>query len=280
MQQNPLFSVLVAHYKNEVFFEDFYQSIIQQKYSNWEVIILDDGSEKESFARVKEIVGDDSRFLIFKNRINSGVGFTKKKLIELSNGEIVGFVDPDDTIDPNAIETAIDAYRNNSEIVLTYSKMMFCDEKLKPLYPYKSAKQVPNGDKSFFNLANQISHFVTFKKSVYETTDMMNSELKIAEDQDLYLKMYEKGRVKFINKINYNYRLHGNGISQNQHKEKSYDYFAQVIYSAMKRRGLRKINGQKIPDSYPGKEKIYALLDFQNSIPYRIKKKLKVLFYG
>jgi hypothetical protein len=63
----------------------------------------------------------------------------------------------------------------------------------------------------------------------------MNPELRIAEDQDLYLKIYEKGDVYFINDTNYLYRAHAGGISQNNNKGKSYDYFAQVVLAAMKR---------------------------------------------
>ena len=70
----------------------------------------------------------------------------------------------------------------------------------------------------------------------------MNPELKISEDQDLYLKLYEKGKVVFIDETNYLYRTHEGGISQNDHKKKSYEYWAKVIFSAMKRRNLKTIN--------------------------------------
>ena len=100
----------------------------------------------------------------------------------------------------------------------------------------------------------------------------------IAEDQDLYYKMYEKGKVIFINQTDYFYRAHAGGISQNANKQKSYDYWAKVIWTAMKRRNLSFINGQKIPDHYTSSQEIFDLLSYQNSIPYRIKKKLKVIY--
>ena len=105
----------------------------------------------------------------------------------------------------------------------------------------------------------------------------MNPELRISEDQDLYLKMYEKGNFKFINEINYLYRTHSGGISQNDNKKKSYEYWGKVIWDSMQRRGLKTIHGKKVPETYQTAEEIFALLEYQNSLTYRIKKKLKII---
>ncbi len=270
------FSVLIAHYNNEVFFKDCYQSLLSQSYENWEAVILDDASRPGSLEEVKRIIGNDNRFRIYENQTNQGVGVTKSKLIELADGEICGFLDPDDALLPTALESAIQAFQNKTDTVLAYSRFISCDQDLKPQQAFKNARQVVNRDPYFFNYPIQIAHFVAFKKSVYEQTEKMNPKLKIAEDQDLYLKMYEKGPVRFIDENNYLYRLHSSGTSQNDNKEKSYEYFGQVIFEAMHRRGLKKINGKKIPEHYSHYQEIFDLLDYQNSIPYRICKKIKL----
>lgn len=272
------FSILIANYNNGTFFKDCYDSLINQDYPNWEAVILDDASTDNSLEIIRKLIGDDTRFRIFENEKNCGVGITKGKLIELANGEICGYVDPDDAILPSAISSAIKAFSSDKNVVLTYSNFFKCDEDLKPISEGKSAKQIPNNDAFFFNCPIVINHFVCFRKDIYETTEKMDATKKIAEDQDLYLKMYEKGKVKFINETNYLYRTHAGGISQNDNKKKSYEYWGEVIYNAMKRRGLKKINGQNIPSTFASSEEVFKLLEYQNSIPYRIKKKLKTLF--
>lgn len=267
------FSVLIAHYNNAILFKDCYEALLQQSYTDWEAVILDDASSESEKELIKSIISGNKRFRYFENEKNSGVGVTKSKLIELATGEICGFVDPDDAILPSAIETAIQTFERKRNVVLTYSRFMACDKDLKPIAPFKSAMQVRNGDPYFFNYPNQINHFTTFRKNVYEQTEKINPELRIAEDQDLYLKMYEKGDVYFINDINYLYRAHTGGISQNNNKAKSYDYFAQVIFNTMKRRNITYINGKKIPEKYSNQQEIFALLEYQNGILYRIKKK-------
>ena len=272
------FSVLIAHFNNSKYFKECYDSLVNQTYQNWEAVILDDDSKQDEKNLVKKIIEGDDRFKYFENTENRGVGFTKSKLIELATGEIVGYVDPDDAILPTAIEKSIAAFEKDKKVVLTYSRFMSCDDELKYLKPFKSAQQVQNKDPYFFNIPIQIAHFVCFKREVYLTTEKMNTKLKISEDQDLYLKLYEKGKVIFINETNYLYRTHKGGISQNHHKPESYEYWARVIWNAMQRRGLKTIHGKEIPTEFTSSQEIFDLLKYQNSIPSRIKKKLKILF--
>lgn len=271
------FSILIAHYNNARYFKECFDSLVAQTYANWETIILDDGSRKEEKVAIKKIIKDDVRFKYYENSSNQGVGFTKGKLIELANGEILGYVDPDDAILPSAIQNSINAFLKDKKASLTYSRFMSCDKDLKPIGPFKAAKQIENGNPYFFNCPIQINHFVCFKRGIYETTEKMNPELQISEDQDLYLKLYEKGKAIFIDDTNYLYRSHDGGISQNENKKKSYEYWAKVIFNAMQRRGLTKINGQKIPAEYTSSQEIFDLLAYQNSILYRLKKKLKII---
>lgn len=271
------FSILIAHYNNAEYFKDCYQSLLDQTYKNWEAIILDDASKFEEKEEVKKIIKDDARFLYFENDKNSGVGITKSKLIELATGDICCFVDPDDAIKSTALQASFEIFSKEKNTVLAYSKFISCDQHLNPISGFKSAMQVPNGDKYFFNYPVQIAHLVCFRKEIYEQTEKMNPEMKIAEDQDLYLKMYEKGNVKFIDEANYLYRTHSGGISQNENKKKSYRYYARAIWEAMKRRNITHINGKPVPDSYEKTDEIFALLEYQNKIPYRIKKKITVI---
>ena len=272
------FSVLIAHFNNSKYFQDCYDSLLLQTYENWEAIILDDASNENEKSAVQNLIKGDKRFKFSENTENQGVGFTKSKLIELATGEIVGYVDPDDAILPTAIEKSMAIFQKDKDAVLTYSRFYSCDQDLKPLNSFKSARKVQNKDPYFFNYPIQIAHFVCFKKATYLSTEKMNPELKISEDQDLYLKLYEKGKVVFIDETNYLYRTHDGGISQNDHKKTSYDYWAKVIFQAMKRRNLKTINGKNIPEKFTNSEEIFSLLAYQNSISYRIKKKLKILF--
>lgn len=271
------FSVLIANYNNGKFFKDCYESILAQEYKNWEVVIIDDCSTDNSIEIIKSIILDDERFKLYINSSNYGVGVTKAELIEKASGNICGYLDPDDTIKPNALKSAVEIMEKKKEVVLTYSRLAKCDENLNILKEFKAAMQVPNGQKTFFNFPIQIAPFVAFRRDIYLQGKKINPELKIAEDQDLYFKMYEVGKVHFINQTDYLYRAHAGGISQNENKPKSNSYYARSIWEAMQRRNIKKINGKTVPESYTDPREIFDLLEYQNRIPFRIKKKITVI---
>ncbi|MBT2621792.1 glycosyltransferase [Chryseobacterium sp. ISL-6] len=272
------FSVLIAHYNNADYFKDCYESLQQQTYTDWEAIIVDDCSNQAEKEAVRSIIEGDSRFIFFENESNQGVGYTKRKCIELANGEICGFVDPDDAIFPTAIEKSITTFQNKKNVVLTYSRFLACDENLTPLYPFKSAKQILNNDPYFFNFPVQIAHFVAFRREAYLRTEGIDSSLTSAVDQDLYLKILDLGSAYFINENLYKYRLHPNGVSQAKSKGKAKDSFAKVIFNTLKRRNITSINKKTVPENFQSPQEIFNLLDYQTKRIYRLKIKILTFF--
>ncbi len=241
------FSVLIAHYNNFEYFKDCYDSLFKQTFQDFEVIIVDDCSTDGSFENITLLTKNDSRVKLFKNENNSGVGYTKRKCIDVSSGEICGFVDPDDALVENAIETSLKNHTANN--VVTYSSFTLCDNNLQPQRTFAHSRAVKNGDKKFFNIFLEVNHFFTFKKSAYNKTSGINPELTSAVDQDLYLKLYETGNFTFIKEPLYLYRLHANGVSQDSSKKnKLNENWQKVLLDTLGRRKINKLYGKSIDE--------------------------------
>jgi len=232
-----LFSILIANYNTGKYFKDCYDSIINQTYGNWEAIIVDDRSTDNSLELIKATIKQDARFKLYENEKNYGCGYTKRKCAELATGEICGFLDPDDTIMPDALEVMIEAHRNNPSVSLVHSSFYFCNELLEKTSLFDRAKKVEVNDR-FINLNASVNHFVSFKKSFYNRTIGIDLSLQRAVDQDLYLKLSETGPFYFIDKPLYNYRIHNKGISTSKADHALY-WFLKVI---MKTEERRKVN--------------------------------------
>lgn len=241
-----LFSILIAHYNNFRYFKECYKSILEQSYQNFEIIIIDDCSTDNSLEQIEFLTRTDSRVKIFKNKINKGVGFTKKKCVEMSSGEICGFLDPDDALTKDALEISVKAF-NRKKIVACYSQLYFCDENLNVQKIYKHSRQIKNNNPKFLNINFEVAHFFSFRKSVYLQTEGLNENYKVAEDQDLILKIYEKGSFKFIKRPLYYYRIHNKGLSHDQSKialrQKTWH---TVLIKALERRKTLKIYNKLI----------------------------------
>jgi glycosyltransferase involved in cell wall biosynthesis len=113
-------------------------------------------------------------FHIYRNDKNQGVGFTKRRCVDLAKGEICGFVDPDDALTENAIEISVKAYNEN--YIATYSQFYLCDENLNIQNIFKRTKKIKNKNPLFFNTEFEVAHFFTFKKEAYQKTEGIKSE--------------------------------------------------------------------------------------------------------
>jgi glycosyltransferase involved in cell wall biosynthesis len=233
---NPLFSILVANYNNGHFFKDCYQSIMAQTYSNWECIIVDDASSDNSVQEIKDIIGADTRFKIHENEKNKKCGFTKNRCAHLANGEILGFLDPDDALMPNALMIMVNEHYLHSEVSIITSKFELVD--LDMIFKAHSDRgtSIPLGQSYLTHQPSQLTHFATFKKKHYQKTIGIDAKMTRAVDQDLYYKMEEQGSHMFINKVLYKYRIHENSISVNKNSVKGHYWHTYAKICAFERR--------------------------------------------
>lgn len=268
----PKISILIANYNNGHFFKDCYDSLIAQTCNDFEVIILDDCSSDDSFATIQKIIENDSRFKLYKNETNKQVGFTKRRLVELANFEICGFLDPDDALKPKAIEIMLNNHHNSPNTGLIYSNFMLCNENLKELSVHYTQQINDLAITDFYNYGGEISHFATFKKSIYKKTLGINPYYKIAEDIDLYLKFVETAPSLHVNEILYLYRIHNDGISFN--KDKAVFWHWVAIINAAERRG--KDVHEFFYENFVRKSKYLQLVEKLNSL--KNSRMLKILY--
>ncbi|MFZ4930251.1 glycosyltransferase family 2 protein [Chryseobacterium sp. Mn2064] len=271
------FSILIANYNNGKYFKECYDSLMNQTYGNWEVIIVDDASTDNSVEIINSLIKDHPQFKLYRIPVNQGCGYTKRECMKYAEGEICAFLDPDDALYPEALEATIHEFIDKKDIVATYSQMMLCYEDLTPKKVYKKTKEIYN-DRYFFNCPTQFAHFFAFKKEIYDKTSGINPNLRSAVDQDLYLKILEHGNIRYIKEPLYLYRLHSNGISQQSAKQNAKESFAKVIHETMKRRGIQKINNKIVPEIYTNSMEIYELLNYQTHKLHRLINKIKISF--
>jgi glycosyltransferase involved in cell wall biosynthesis len=207
-----LFSVLIANYNNSRYLEAALNSVINQNYTDWEIILVDDGST-DGFDELIKPYKNHSKIKIWLNDKNEGCGFTKRKCAEKANGILMGFLDPDDALRPDALKIMAEAHSINPSCSIISSTHFICNELLevKRIASYPSA--LPAGTPYLLIGDGSIHHFASFKKICYDGTDGISPLNKKAVDQDLYYKLEETGDTLFIDQPLYYYRIHSGGIS-------------------------------------------------------------------
>jgi len=100
---NPLISIIVPVYNVEKYLRPCLDSILSQTYTNWEAILVDDGSKDNSGKICDEYAQKDNRFVVVHKQ-NEGVAQARITGFENSKGELITFVDADDIIEPDCLE--------------------------------------------------------------------------------------------------------------------------------------------------------------------------------
>src|ERR1700752_3699749 len=107
-----LVSIIIPCYNAEKYIDRSIESILNQTYKDFEIIIINDGSTDNSEEVIKKYLTLDNRVKYLK-QVNQGVSATRNKGIELAKGEILAFLDSDDVWEPENLEIKVDALLNN-----------------------------------------------------------------------------------------------------------------------------------------------------------------------
>ena len=237
MNAQPLFSVLIANYNNGKYLMEAIESVRQQTYPNWEIILVDDGSTDNSKDLYKDL-HEDERIHIFFNNENKGCGYTKRRCVELAKGDYCGFLDPDDALTKDALQIMVASHMKNIGYSLINATYFKCDKQLNVLSVSTNECQIPN-DQSFLTYKRGISQFATFKKDFYHRTAGISQLQLRAVDHDLYYKLEEVGEVLYVNRPLYYYRTNTRqNISLNENIHKAFWWHIIAEIAACKRRGL------------------------------------------
>jgi glycosyltransferase involved in cell wall biosynthesis len=196
-------TLLLANYNNGQYLSQCLDSVLAQTSSRWHCIVLDDASTDHS-REIYAKYADEPRIRVEYNPKNLGLIGTLKRLISMAETDIVGILDPDDALVPEAVETILSAYELNPQAGFIYSNFWYCDADLKMLRP-GFCRPIPSS-KSSLDM-DCVSHFKTFRKTVYDGTAGYDEAILYAEDKDLVLKMEEAAPIVHVEPLLYLYRL-------------------------------------------------------------------------
>lgn len=122
----PLVSIVMPAYNAEKFIEESVNSILQQTYRNFELLVADDSSTDKT----KEILSsfNDSRISIYENEINQGYLITCNRLFSLCKGDLITFQDADDISDIYRIEKLVRTFLNDTDVDICTTNSTLVDE--------------------------------------------------------------------------------------------------------------------------------------------------------
>lgn len=125
---NDKISVLMGMYNCENTLSQAIKSIQRQTYSNWELILCDDGSIDNTYQIAKSFAENDNRIILLKNKDNCGLNITLNKCLKKATGKYIARMDADDDCDPKRFEKQINFLKSQNKYAIVSSAMTFFDE--------------------------------------------------------------------------------------------------------------------------------------------------------
>ncbi len=209
----PLVSVIIPVYNAEKYIDECIESILNQTYSNIEVIICDDCSKDSSWIRLKKYE-NDQRFILLKNDTNLHQAATRNRCISVSKGEYILLQDADDVSKENRIERLISEIEPGIDFI---GSSCYCFDDKYQIHEITTVKEVYPTRKSVLWGIPHIHASMLIKRECINKIGgyRVSKHTNRGEDYDMVMRLYASGyKGKNIQDELYGYRVDRNTINR------------------------------------------------------------------
>ena len=234
-----LVSIIITVYNCENYIDDAIQSILNQTYTNWELIIVDDGSTDNTLKIISESKHADRRISVIENKSNLGISKSNNIGLSIAKGKFYAKLDADDLMLEHRLEKQVEFLNEHKDVSMISCQGFFINSKGK-----KIGTQVMPGftelkhtkerlDKDIL-IACAHTGFMTYLNKIKDVGGY-NEEISCTVDIDLFTRMAEKGNNLIIMQQRLiMYRVHKQSIMTIKGKsgliKKTTDYLIKNSY--------------------------------------------------
>lgn len=221
MPRNPVFSVILPVFNGEKFLAGAIQSVMNQTFINWELIIIDDGSADHSIEIAAAFAAGDERIRLLQHPggKNRGVSASRNLGVQQAKGEWIALLDADDVWLPQKLEKQFKIVQTNKDLSLIYSKAETVFENYSGNVKntlYGSGRPGLTKDPFIQHLNGfQIpTSSVVFNKNAFFKTGGFDEKMAFAEDTLLYHKLLLFGGLYFMDEPLVKARYHEQSVKE------------------------------------------------------------------
>jgi len=227
MIEKPLVSVITPTYNSERFIKDTIESVINQTYDNWEMIIVDDASTDRTVEIIKHYQKKDFRIKLIVLKENSGSAIARNTAMDNAKGKFLAFLDSDDMWIYNKLEKQVKFMLNN-DLAFSYTKYQrILEDGTKTNEISQAPIQVKYDDLMKHCVIGCLTVMIDKEKIGNER--MVN--IRTRQDYVYWLTLTKKGYYAYgLPEVLAKYRLVKNSISRNKWKaaKKNWEVYYKI----------------------------------------------------
>ena len=238
-KEKELVSVIMNCCNSEKYIKEAVDSVLNQTYKNWELIIWDNFSNDNTSKIINSI--NDQRIIYFYSEIHLTLGEARNEALKISKGKYITFLDSDDIWLANKLMEQIKFIKNNPKINFLYSDYFLIDENGKRKFKFNLKKYNHSG-KILNSLLTQntISLVTVFFESSFikKEENLFDTSLEVTEEFEFFTRLLKEYNAYYIDKPLAKYRIHSNMTSKIAFSK----YPDEIIYIIKKLRRSTDIN--------------------------------------
>ena len=208
---NEMVSILMPSYNTGKYITESIQSVQNQTYPNWELLIVDDCSTDNTDEVVRPFLVD-TRIKYFKNEKNSGAAISRNRALKEAKGEWIAFLDSDDLWEPNKLETQIRFMKTNGYAFSGTASQNINEEGNLLHVVNKSPRHVSKVGMSLYCWPGCL----TVMYHVPEIGVIQIADLKKNNDYAMWLKVIKKADFFYLDEVLSRYRVRQSSISHDK----------------------------------------------------------------
>lgn len=213
----PIVSIVMPCYNMAEYVGLAIQSIINQSFRTWELVIVDDCSDDGSFELIEKLANDESRIKYYKNDKNRGVFFSRNYGIEKSCGRYIALMDADDIAYPDRLEMQIEYLENHPDVSAVSGYYDYLD---------MNGKSTINKDEMKFLNSDDVKVRLVFEfliaegSTIFRRNILKNNGIRFPEEYPavggykFWCDFVQVGKINILPLKFYQYRINENGLTQ------------------------------------------------------------------
>lgn len=223
----PFVSVVIPSYNHEKFIQECIQSVLNQTYQDFEIIITDDGSSDRTVDLIEGF--SDTRIKLFKFPVNMGASIAANHCILNSSGKYIAMLNSDDIWYPRKLEIQVDYLETHPDISIVFTRAEWIDDAGRPLRQWGGRKNIFNvGNRTrfewlrhFFYTGNSLCHPCSLiRREHYFDVGLLDPSFASLPDFDLWVRFCLKYDIHvldqplvYFRKINEHKNASGDNIN-------------------------------------------------------------------
>lgn len=213
---NPHISVIIPAYKAENFIAQTVQTVLDQSYTDFELLIVDDGSPDDQANVIKQLEAQDNRVrYIYKE--NGGVSSARNLGFKQSKGQLLAFLDADDLWFSDNLEKKVQRFQEDQAFGLVHSNADVINENGQPTGEIKEGKEgyILDDLLAWNGTCIPAPSSILVKREVLEKVGLFHERLSNSADQEFFFRVAKDYKIGKVDAVTWQYRVHGNNMHSN-----------------------------------------------------------------